>query len=252
MSKTKIEIPQFDADNFDMYMSEVRMWTKLCGLEKKDQAVALWYGLPAKHPSDIKAKIFSEIGEENLSKDDGVTKFIAKMEEAFLEKAELRSFEIYVSFFKEMKIKPGEKIREFVNKFDRVAKQAEKQKMTISNTVKALKILDDADLTPSDKKLVMSEMDFSDDTKVYDQAKAGLIKYMTDKSRDHPESKGIQLQEANVAQLEEALFSKGGSGYRPRSDTFPNNGRYGGGHGQRGGGGSGQGQWHRGGGGGNR
>ena len=78
----------------------------------------LWYNLPAKHPSDIKAKIFNEIGVDALGQESGVDRFIEAMENAFKTEDEVKSYTVYVEFFKEMKQKDGEKIRDFINRFD--------------------------------------------------------------------------------------------------------------------------------------
>ena len=62
-------------------------------------------------------------------------------------------------------------IRDFVNRLDKAANLAKKFDMTISETVKAFKLLKDSKISNEDKKLVMSAIDFKGDKeKIYTDA----------------------------------------------------------------------------------
>ena len=52
--------------------------------------------------------------------------------------------------------------------------------MELSQTVLGLKLLHNAGLSSTDKKLVMSEINFKKPDDVYKKAKSGLEKYFTD------------------------------------------------------------------------
>ena len=67
-------------------------------------------------------------------------------------------------------------------RFDRLANVAKKYNMALSETVLGLKLLHDVGLSPTDKKLVMSEVNFQKPEGVYKEAKLGLAKYLTDSS----------------------------------------------------------------------
>ena len=196
MERTRVPNPVFAADSvgFDAYMKEVRAWRRLCGLPKADQGVMLWFQLPRDHPSDIKAKIETEIGFDDLEKEDGVEKFVAAMEETFRPATEIQVFEVYRSFYKDMKRKEKETIPEFIVRFDKAANLAKKMEMELPSMAQGLKLLDDAGLPDSQKMLVMSEIDFTKKDTVYKVAKAGLAKYMTEFPNLVKDTAGIQLE----------------------------------------------------------
>ena len=81
-NRIKLNPPKFDANNYEGYVAEVTVWQKLCGVPKAEQGILLWYNLPSDHSSDIKAKIYNKVGVTDLSKEDGVDKFINAMNEA--------------------------------------------------------------------------------------------------------------------------------------------------------------------------
>ena len=56
--------------------------------------------LPDKHPSDIKSKIYNNMGGTGLEALTGATDFIRKIEDAFKPQKEVRTFEVYEQFFK--------------------------------------------------------------------------------------------------------------------------------------------------------
>ena len=123
------------------------------------------------------------------------------MKNSFKKKDEQTAYEVYLSFFKEMKKKPEESIRDFVNRFDKVANSTKKNNMVMSATVKAFKILDDAGLSETDRKLVMSDMDFAKADTLYDDAKIGLLKYLADKPGNTSSTSGIKMEPSDEVYL---------------------------------------------------
>ena len=240
-SRPRVPAPAFDSEEFEMYMAELSVWKKVCGIPSKEQGMILWYSLPAKHASDIKSKIINEVGLDNLEKEDGVDKFVEAMESAFKAEDEVKSYDVYKEFFVDMKRKEGEKIRDFINRFERLATIAKKNKMEISETVKAFKILDDSNLSKTDKLLVMSEIDFKKPEETFKNAKSGLKKYITDTSPTAA-SEGVKLvtDSAFTAKVEEVLVSRGWGDSRPRSGAWAARGGGGGAVGRGRGGGRGR------------
>ena len=56
--------------------------------------------LPDKHPSDIKSKIYNNMGGTGLEALTGATDFIKKIEDAFKPQKEVTTFEVHEQFFK--------------------------------------------------------------------------------------------------------------------------------------------------------
>ena len=219
--RTRVEVPQFSDEDFRTYIDEVEMWREVAEVPKEKQGMLLWLKLPRNHPSDIKELIMTKIGKEDLKKETGADEFVATMKEAFGEEDEVRDFEVYKSFYKNMQRKPGEKISDFINRFDTAANMAKKHKMALPEKVKGLKLLDDAGLTDNDTNLVLSDMDFKAEATIYKQAKAGLAKYMRKDGTKVEDSGGIKFDTLLTVKEEEVLYSKGW--------TRPGRGRGGGG-----------------------
>ena len=219
--RTRVEVPQFSDEDFRTYIDEVEMWREVAEVPKEKQGMLLWLKLPRNHPSDIKELIMTKIGKEDLKEETGADEFVATMKEAFGEEDEVRDFEVYKSFYKNMQRKPGEKISDFINRFDTAANMAKKHKMALPEKVKGLKLLDDAGLTDNDTNLVLSDMDFKAEATIYKQAKAGLAKYMRKDGTKVEDSGGIKFDTLLTVKEEEVLYSKGW--------TRPGRGRGGGG-----------------------
>ena len=114
----------FCAHNFKAYSEEVEMWREVCNILKAKQGIMLWLALPRGNPSDIKELIMSKVGKEELKKETGVDRFVQAMEEAFKPTDEIRDMEVYRNFYQNMKRKEGEKITDFINRFDKCANLA--------------------------------------------------------------------------------------------------------------------------------
>ena len=69
--------------------------------------------LPSDHSSDIKAKIYNKVGVTDLSKRDGVYKFINAMNEAFKPENQVKAYDVFVNFFVDMKRKPDKRNKRF-------------------------------------------------------------------------------------------------------------------------------------------
>ena len=75
-----------------------------------------------------------------------------------------------------MKRKPEEKIKDFIVRFDKLSNVAKNNNMELSQTVLGLKLLRNAGLSSTDKKLVMSEINFKKPDDVYKKSKERVSK----------------------------------------------------------------------------
>ena len=66
MSTSKVKVPQFDSVKkpYKRYLEEIEYWQLITKSDKKERAVHLAYELPDQNPSDIKDKLFVELGKE--------------------------------------------------------------------------------------------------------------------------------------------------------------------------------------------
>ena len=214
----------------------------------------LWMNLPSDHPSEIKTKIFQEIKEE-LKTEQGVTKLLEVMAKAFKPAEQNQVMKIFLDFFVNMKKNPKETMMQFVMRFDKTAIEAKNKGMELSKTTLGLKIIHDAKLSDSQRHLVLVEFDFKNEDQVYEKAKMGLNKYLTDMDgkMDSESRKEINVKDKFFTKEEEALLAtrgyfrgEGSSGrghpspFKPKHTSTPIKGAAGrgGGHGGRWGGGA--------------
>ena len=94
VDRTRVPVPKF-GESYESYIANVEVWRLLCGLPKTEQGIMLWYNLPDDHSSDIKAKIYNEVGVDKLKEEDGVATFVAAMDEAFKPEAEVKAYEVF-------------------------------------------------------------------------------------------------------------------------------------------------------------
>ena len=128
MEFTKLKVPQFSAKDFRTYKDEVDIWTEVCNVPATKQGLLLWLELPRNDPSNIKELIMNKVGKDNFKATDGAKKFMEAMTEAFGETEEIRYFEIYKTFYKNMKRNADKKIIDFIKRFDTAANLAAKHK----------------------------------------------------------------------------------------------------------------------------
>ena len=76
----------------------------------------------------------------DLSKEDGVDKFINAMNEAFKSEDKVKAYDVFMDFFVDMKRKPEEKIKDFIVRFSKISNVAKKKHLELSQTMLGLKL----------------------------------------------------------------------------------------------------------------
>ena len=236
-TSTRVKVPTFnsDTDEYDTYINEVNMWQIIGKVDKKEQAMMLIYSLSKEDSSGIRDKIMNELSLTDLNKEEGMDKYINYMNEHFKKDDSVATYEAYLNF--ERCRKSGdEEIKSYIMRFDKQSNIAKKKKVTYPNLVLAFKLLDNCLLTEVDRKLVLSEMDFTKEDEVYERTKKALLKYKSNNvcsktTEVKPESE-IKTEEVMITrqpfgivglELEQALVAAGWQ--RPRSSSNPERGR---------------------------
>ena len=119
-SKYEPPIPKFDSVKkpYKRYREEIEYWNLISKIEKKEKGLHLAYVLPDDDPSDIKDKLFVELGREKLNCDDGVKNFTEYMDKLFKTDDLTEHYEEYVKFdcFK----RTNESLSDFINEFEKL------------------------------------------------------------------------------------------------------------------------------------
>ena len=194
----------------------------------------LVYELKKEDPSGIRDKILYEITIADLNKDEGMKTYMDFMNKHFKKDQSVATYEAYLNFEK-CKKNENEDIKTFVMRFDKQSNIAKKKNVKYPNLVLAFKLLDNSGLSEVDRKLVLSEMDFTKENEVYDDTKKALLKYKSEGvcSRNANSIKSeyqIKLEESamiaksadDIEGLEMALVAAGWS--KPRSSSNPDSG----------------------------
>ena len=138
----------------------MKLWQIVCGLEKKNQAIVLLLNLPKSNASDIKVKIFNKI-EEELNTDNRVKRYLEVMAGAFKLSEQATIYKVFLDFIINMKKKPDETMMECVTRYNKMMNIAKKKQLTMSSAMMGLKLIHDAGISETDRKLVLTEIDFT-------------------------------------------------------------------------------------------
>ena len=178
MATTKIKVPEFDSVNktYEMYVKEVKFWLKLTKVAKEEQAVLLAYNLPDNDPSGIKEKLFLELDLDTLSTDDGVKEYLEYMDAIFLKDDLTKTYEDYVEF-DSYKRPVDVKIVAFINEFEKRYNRIKKDDCKLPEAILAFKLLDAANISHQDRLFVLTGVDYTKKTTLFNQTKIALKKY---------------------------------------------------------------------------
>ena len=119
MSSVKVKVPRFDSVNkrYKRYKEDVETWCIITSVAKKEQALFLAYELPEDDPSDIKNKVFLELGRTKLHDDNGVENYLKYMDELFEVDDLAEHYDEYVKF-ESFRRNSSTSVTSFINEFE--------------------------------------------------------------------------------------------------------------------------------------
>ena len=217
---TRIPVPLLSSGKaYNRYRQEIQVWQGVTDLSKSKQAAVVALSLPEddEFRINIRAKVFDELGDE-LNKDTGMDKLIEFLDKCLGKDDLSDAFDKYHDF--ETYRRTTESIPEFLAEFDSKYKKISKLNMTLPPEVLAFKLIMSANI-PSDLQMfVKSGMDYSDKTKLYDQAQTAIKKYLTDSMAGAASTPNFE----SVAVKTEPIFAT--SQYRGNYQRRRGRGRY--------------------------
>ena len=179
-SSVKVKVPRFDSVKkpYKRYKEDVETWCIISGVPVKEQALFLAYELPEDDPSDIKNKVFLELGRSELHDDNGVKNYLQYMDGLFEIDDLSEHYDDYVKF-ETFKRDKSVSVANFVNEFETLHNIVKKRDMDYSKIILGFKLLDAACISAADRKFVLSGVNFKEKATFYEQVKSSLRKYIS-------------------------------------------------------------------------
>ena len=229
--------PPFDSERkpFLRYKTEVRTWTLVTEVPEDKWALILALSLPEDDKSGIRNKVFDCLGEQRLKGKEGYQEFMKFLEKEF---GEDEIYDVFNKFeeFESCKKQQSQTMQQYISTFELMYTQVKNKGFPeLPQEYLMFKVIKNSGLSENEVRLVQTDIDYDKKDKLFDSAKAGLVKYFgrTKDKAEKVDNKAIALNEER-ARDQEAFYG----GWRDRSGTFPGgeNNRYGGSTNFRGGG----------------
>ena len=211
MSKI-IEPPAFVGENksYAEYKADLHMWSRISGIDRKVQAEMVVYRLEG-HPSRIKEKIMTQIGEKLQNNENGIDELLVFLDTIYT-KDEMADawdrFSEFSSFVRKKEVKMSDFVADWQNCYYR----AKKVGCDYPDIILAFKLLKDANLEEMDIKLVLTGVDFQagkEDKNLLEQVKSSLKKFKGRSVISEKDDKAVKVDETLVSEMEEVLLAKG-------------------------------------------
>ena len=227
MANRYFEPPAFvdEKRSYSQYKEDLRMWSRITSIAKKDQAETAVYAL-RDHPSCIKEKITVNIGEKIQSAEDGIDTLITFLDTIYKEDEMAEAWTRYKNFQKV--VRTGDiQVNYFIADFEKEYMLAKTAGCDYSDTLLAFRLLEATKLNEMDEKFVLTGVDFSAaKTKkdLFAQMKASLKKFQGRTIVSLGDDK-TKFDPALVANIAESLIAQGWKQpiprARKRSNTDP-------------------------------
>ncbi len=195
---------------YERYKLELKAWQKITDIPKKKQGIAIALSLPedGNNTSGIREKVFEEVDLDALETDTGLDTLITFFDK-HLAKDDLADTYEKFEDFEDFERKQELPITEYIQNYDQKYNRLVKLKIVLPPAILAFKLLKRASLTPDQRMLVLTGMDFKQKENLYEQAKTSLRKFLGDGRSTKNASVAVKLEPAFLAEHEEALAAAG-------------------------------------------
>ena len=161
---------------FEIYRKEILAWGELTDLPKYKQGIVVALSLPEDVETHIRERVFDQIPLQDLKTDDGLIILLNFLDKHCGKDELVDSLEKYEDF-ESFEREDGQSIQNFISVFDLKYKKIEQKNMKLAPEVLAFRLLKKANLTRTEKLLILTGMDFENKPALYEQAKKALIKF---------------------------------------------------------------------------
>ena len=186
--------------------------------EKRGMVLAL--SLPEKDVSDVRTKVFEGLGLEKLRGEIGFKNLIEFLDKEFWED---KIYDVFNAFeeFESVKKEHGQTMQQYISDFEQRYRRARNKGFPdLPQEYLMFKIIKNAGLSETEVRIVQTDIDYDEKSKLLESAKAGLVKYFrrSVKAGNKSDLKKSFALDRKVKEEDDVNVT---NDYRNRSGTFP-------------------------------
>ena len=161
MSRNSEPPPTFlsETKSYTEYRNDLEMWSRITSVDPKLQAEMVVYRLEG-HPSRIKEKIVTQIGEKLKNNADGMKELLKFLDEIYKKEDMAEAWDRYSEFASATR-QADKSMEDFISEWKNIYHKAKVVGCDFSDTILAFKLLQDANLSKIDIKLVLTGVDYA-------------------------------------------------------------------------------------------
>ena len=204
MPKTYKDPPAFSkAKSYSRWKTEVNMWADMVKLNNSvvedtiGQIVALNSLPDNESEGDIRGQVLDALGD-SLKGKEGLKKLLDWMDE-HLGRDEIQTCVDKASSFMKYRRAEGQTIKEYLANFDARYKAAVGAGLGDMGQIFLMyMVIEHAGVSDNEFQLVLSQIDFEAKDKLYEQAKAGMVKFMAGINSKDKKDEGIKFKDSST------------------------------------------------------
>ena len=177
---TKINPPDLSSGNYELYKEKLLAWQMVTDIPVDKQGIVIALTLPNDDKHKIQEEVFSQIGREKLSQENGLDTLINFLDSKLMKDDLSDSLEKFEEFEDFQRVN-GQNITEYIAAFDSRYRKMEKFKIKLPSEILAFKLLRRANISKEEKMLVLTGMNYANRETLYEGLPRQLGKYQEGK-----------------------------------------------------------------------
>ena len=170
----KIPTPSYgEGKSISNYEKEIAAWEIITKTARDKRGVMLALNLD----ENLKNRVLENVSIQDLHKDTGVQDLLIYLKKTFGKDELTDSKECYKEF-RDYKRKSGQNIHDYIEEFASRVNKLQNRGVIIANEILAFELIERANITPIEEKLVSTGLDFSKKEEMYNDAKIALKKFL--------------------------------------------------------------------------
>ena len=205
-----INLPTFNKrKSYENLRQELLAWSEITDISKSKQGIVIALSLSENDETQISDKMFDQISIDDLKSDDGL-RILLNFLDQHLGKDDLMDSLEKNEDFDTFQRTERMSIHEYIALFDAKYRKIEKKRVVLPSEILAFVLLRKANITREEKLLVLTGMNFENNSTLYEDAKKSLKKFKCNGGESGSGSRSsIKLEPAYKAVNKESLLAGG-------------------------------------------